>query len=201
MSEDERTTLEDLHYSEGFSLFGGGAVPDDMGSGGARKFYGKYRGTVLNNVDPKRQGRLLVQSADVLGLFPTSWAMPCLPIGGLQFGAYLVPPIGAGVWVEFEHGDSNKPIWTGFFAGAPTDPPVTAQVTVPGAPVMVLGTIAQASVVMSDVPIPPMRGPGIWLRSATSNLIVDSVGVLIMAPNVQIVSTVTDVNFGALTVT
>jgi Type VI secretion system/phage-baseplate injector OB domain len=199
MNGDERTTLGDIGYAE--SLWGGGAVPDDMGDGGQRKFYGKYRGTVVNNVDPKRQGRLFVRSTDVLGLFPTNWAMPCLPIGGLQFGAYLVPPINAGVWVEFEHGDPNKPIWTGFFAGAPTDPPVTAQMTLPGAPVMVLGTVAQSSVVMTDVPItPPMRGPGIWLRSGGSSVIVDSVGVLIIAPSFQVTAP-TNINGGALVVT
>jgi Type VI secretion system/phage-baseplate injector OB domain len=197
---DDRTTLGDFGYSEGPNLFGGDAVPDDMGDGGQKKFFGKYRGTVLQNVDPKRQGRLMVIVPDVTGLFPSSWAMPCMPIGGLQFGAYMVPPIGAGVWVEFEQGNPSKPIWTGFYAGAPTDPPVAAQVTVPGAPVMVLGTVGQASLIMSDVPIPPMRGPGIMMRSAASTLIVDSVGVQVLAGSLQVTAP-TNINAGALTVT
>jgi len=163
------------------------------------KFYGKYRGTVLNNVDPKRQNRLLVQVVDVLGLFSSSWALPCLPIGGLQFGAYLVPPIGAGVWVEFEQGKSNKPIWTGFFAGAASDVPLAAQMTIPGSAVMVLGT-SQASVTISDVPIPPMKGPGVMLRSGITTLVVDSVGVQINGTTIQMTG-LTNINNGALTVT
>jgi hypothetical protein len=200
MSEaDDRTTLGEAGYRQGLNLWGGDAEPDDYGDGGAKKFFGKYRGTVLANVDPKRQGRLLVSITDVTGLFPSTWAMPCVPIGGLQFGAYLVPPLHAGVWIEFEQGNPNKPIWTGFFAGAPTDPPMTAQVTVPGAPVMVLGTVGQASVIMSDVPIPPMRGPGIMMRSGASTVVIDSVGVQILAPSLQVMAP-TDIN-KALTVT
>jgi hypothetical protein len=200
MTDDDRTTLGDNGYREGLNLWGGDAVPDDFGDGGQKKFFGKYRGTVMSNVDPKRQGRLLVQAVDVLGLFPTSWAMPCLPIGGLQFGAYLVPPPGAGVWVEFEQGNPNKPIWTGFYSGAPTDPPVTAQVTVPGAPLMVLGTIGQASLIMADAPVPPMRGPGIMLRSAASTVIIDSVGVQVLSPSLNVMAP-TNFNGGALTIT
>ena len=44
-----------------------------------QKYYGKYRGMVLNNVDPMQIGRLLVQVPDVTGLIPSSWAMPCFP--------------------------------------------------------------------------------------------------------------------------
>jgi hypothetical protein len=184
-------TLGQLGYSEDLNLWGGGS----------RKFFGKYRGTVVNNVDPKRMGRLLVEATDALSFFPSNWAMPSLPIGGLQFGAYLIPPIGAGVWVEFEQGDSSKPIWTGFYNGSTADPPSAAQLTTPGAPAVVLGTLGQASVVLCDVPIPPMRGPGIMLRSGASALIVDSVGVLIVSSNVQVVSAKTDINLGALVVT
>jgi Type VI secretion system/phage-baseplate injector OB domain len=189
---DDRVTMEELGYTESLNLWGE-----------PRKLLGKYRGTVVNNVDPKRQGRLLVEATDALGLFPSNWAMPCVPIGGLQFGAYFIPPPGAGVWLEFEQGDPSKPVWTGFYAGATSDPPSSAQLTTPGAPVMVLGTIGQASVIMSDVPIPPMRGPGIMLRSAGSTLVVDSVGVQIIAPQVQIIGMPTgvDINGGALLVT
>lgn len=197
MSDDK--TIEGSGYRESLNLWGADSEPDDMGDGGAKKFFGKYRGTVINNVDPKRQARLLVQVVDVLGLFPSSWAMPCLPIGGLQFGAYLVPPIGAGVWVEFEQGNPDKPIWTGFFVGAPADPPAAAQLTAPGAPAMVLGTIGQASVTICDVPIGPMKGPGIMLRSGTSMLIVDTVGVQIIAPLVEVTG-FTAINKTALTV-
>jgi len=71
------------------------------------KYWGKYRGTVLNNVDPMQIGRLLVQVPDVGGPIPSTWAMPCLPMTGKQSGVWVLPQVGAGVWVEFEHGDSR----------------------------------------------------------------------------------------------
>jgi hypothetical protein len=191
MAEEHEKTMAELGYTEELDLWA------DHGT----KYYGKYRGTVVSNLDPKRQGRLFVEATDALGLFPSNWAMPCVPIGGgLQFGAYLVPPPGAGVWVEFEQGNPSKPIWTGFYASAATDPPATAQLTTPGAPVMVLGTIGKATLAISDVPIPPMRGPGIMLQSGASTLVVDSVGIQIVAPTIQVTG-VTNVNNGALVVT
>ena len=188
---DQETTMADLGYTEELNLWA------DRGT----KYYGKYRGTVVSNLDPKRQGRLFVEATDALGLFPSNWAMPCVPIGGLQFGAYFVPPPGAGVWVEFEQGNPSKPIWTGFYASATTDPPATAQITTPGAPVMVLGTIGKATFAISDVPIPPlMKGPGILLQSGLSSLVVDTVGVHITAPLVEVMG-VTKINTNALVVT
>ena len=77
------------------------------------KYYGKYRGTVVNNIDPMQIGRLTVQVPDVKGLIPSTWAMPCFPVTGKQMGAYMIPQIGAGVWVEFEAGDVSRPIWVG----------------------------------------------------------------------------------------
>jgi len=79
------------------------------------KYYGKYRGLVLNNVDPLQKGRLLVQVPDVLGLSTSSWAMPCVPVAGPQMGTYFIPIIGSGVWIEFEGGNPDYPIWTGGF--------------------------------------------------------------------------------------
>jgi hypothetical protein len=70
------------------------------------KYYGKYRGTVLNNVDPEQRGRLMLNVPDVLGVIPSSWAEPCVPLAGPTgppMGVYLVPPIGAGVWVAIRH--------------------------------------------------------------------------------------------------
>ena len=84
------------------------------------KYYGKYRGTVINNLDPEFTGRLLVMVPDVTSLTPSSWAVPCVPLAGPTgppMGVYMVPPIGAGVWVEFEQGDLDYPIWSGCFWG------------------------------------------------------------------------------------
>lgn len=87
------------------------------------RFYGKFRGTVVNNVDPMQMGRLQVIVPDVGGLIPGTWAMPCFPIAGKQMGAYFIPQIGSGVWVEFEQGDSDYPIWTGCYYGSAAEVP------------------------------------------------------------------------------
>ena len=82
------------------------------------KFYGKYRGTVVNNVDPMQMRPHSGASCPTCsGSMPSSWAMPCVPLAGMQMGVFAVPPIGAGVWVEFEQGDPDYPIWTGCFWG------------------------------------------------------------------------------------
>jgi hypothetical protein len=164
------------------------------------KYYGKYRGTVMNNVDPLGKGRLLVQVPDVLGVGISSWAMPCVPVSGMMNGVYLVPPPQAGVWVEFEGGDPDYPIWVGGFWGSRAEAPSTSNIATPGIPVMILETPAKSAVVLSDTPIPPMIAGGIMLRSGASSITVGPDGVTITAPKVQI-NGLTIINNGALTVT
>ena len=72
---------------------------------------------MINNIDPEQIGRIMAQVPDVLGETPSSWAMPCVPAAGIQAGVFVVPPIGSQVWVEFEQGDPDYPIWTGGFWG------------------------------------------------------------------------------------
>jgi hypothetical protein len=86
-----------------------------------RRFYGKYRGFVVNNMDPKRLGRLTLRIPSVLGRdVVTGWAMPCVPYGGQKNQGFLcIPEVGAGVWVEFEEGDLEFPIWVGTFWSEP----------------------------------------------------------------------------------
>jgi len=78
------------------------------------QYYGKYRGKVVANVDPMRMGRVLIACPHVLGI-ATNWAMPCLPFAGPTEGFFVLPMPGSNVWVEFEQGDPNRPIWTGQF--------------------------------------------------------------------------------------
>ncbi|MDB6057189.1 MAG: hypothetical protein JWO95_1033, partial [Verrucomicrobiales bacterium] len=78
-----------------------------------KQFFGKYRGTVTSNLDPLQRGRILATVPDVLGQHATGWALPCLPYAGNGVGLFFVPPIGALVWIEFERGDSDYPIWSG----------------------------------------------------------------------------------------
>jgi hypothetical protein len=82
------------------------------------RFYGKYRGLVAINVDPLGQGRLKAIVPEVLGVVPSSWALPCTPYAGTLAGLFTVPMIGTGVWIEFEAGDVTRPIWSGCWWGS-----------------------------------------------------------------------------------
>ena len=86
-----------------------------------RRYYGKYRGFVVSNEDPEQLGRLQVTVPSVLGdALVTGWAMPCVPYGGApNQGMLMLPDRGGGVWVEFEEGDLEFPIWTGTFWAMP----------------------------------------------------------------------------------
>ena len=82
------------------------------------RFFGKYRGLVAINVDPLGQGRLKAIVPEVLGVVPSSWALPCTPYAGTLAGLFTVPLPGSGVWIEFEAGDVTRPVWTGCWWGA-----------------------------------------------------------------------------------
>lgn len=82
------------------------------------QFFGKYRGKVMNNVDPMMMARLQVSAPAVLGDGMLSWAMPSSPFAGPGVGFFALPPVGANLWVEFEGGDPDYPIWSGCFWGA-----------------------------------------------------------------------------------
>jgi hypothetical protein len=59
-------------------------------------------------------GRVLCAVPALPGML-LNWAMPCMPYAGLEEGFFAVPPEGANVWVEFEGGNPEFPIWTGCF--------------------------------------------------------------------------------------
>jgi uncharacterized protein involved in type VI secretion and phage assembly len=171
----------------------------------SQNFTGKYRATVLNNVDPETRGRLMLNIPDVLGLVPSTWAEPCTPLAGPTgppMGVYMVPPIGAGVWVEFEQGDPNYPIWVGCRWGGPSDIPPLAHAGLPISPNIVMQTAGQNSFVISDLPGPT---GGLMLKSATgASIIVNDTGIYIQngkgASLIMTGPTVT-INNGALVVT
>ena len=167
-----------------------------------QRFYGKYRGTVINNVDPLQIGRIQVMVPDVSNVIPSSWAMPCVPIAGKQMGTYIVPQVGAGVWVESEQGNPDYPIWVGGFWGSAAEVPALALAGIPASPNIVLQTTAQNAIVVSDLPGPT---GGIMLKSTTgASIIVNDTGIYIQngkgASIVMTGPTVT-VNAGALVIT
>lgn len=112
-----------------------------------RRFFGKYRGKVANNIDPLQLGRLQVQVPSIYGSDRLSWAMPCTPYAGSGEGLFLLPPIGANIWVEFELGDPDYPIWAGCFWGQTQNP--AAPTALP--PLKMLKT-ASITLKMDDTP-------------------------------------------------
>lgn len=110
------------------------------------RFYGKYRGTVENNIDPLMLGRLQVSAPAVLGDSTLAWATPCVPYAGSGVGLFLIPPTGAHVWVEFEGGDPDHPIWSGCFWGIGEVP------AVPAIPQMKVLKTDGVTITLSDLP-------------------------------------------------
>jgi uncharacterized protein involved in type VI secretion and phage assembly len=167
----------------------------------SEKFYGKYRGLVLNNIDPMQMNRLQVQVPDVAGLIPVTWAMPCVPLAGLQNGMVALPIIGSGVWIEFEQGDPDYPIWVGCFWGSAAEVPVLAHATPPGLSAITLQTPLQNGLTISDLPGPT---GGIMLKSATgATLIVNDTGIYIQngkGASIMMTGPTVNVNAGALTI-
>jgi len=166
-----------------------------------QKYFGLYRGTVVNNIDPMQLGRIIAIVPDVTGITPTTWAMPCVPLAGKQMGTFMVPQIGAGIWMQYEAGDPDRPVWTGGWWGIAAEVPALALAGVPGDPNIVLQTTLQNTVMISDLPGPT---GGIMLKSTTgATIIVNDTGIYIQngkgASLVMTGPTVT-INAGALTV-
>jgi len=160
---------------------------------------------VIENIDPQQIGRVLVEVPDVLGLTPSSWALPCVPAAGIQSGVFVVPPIGSQVWVEFEQGDPDYPIWTGGFWGLVAEVPIfaTAPPAIPPGQNIVMQTTGQNMVMVSDAPPSPVTG-GIVLKSVSGAMIVvNETGIYIsngQGATITLIGPAVTVNLGALTV-
>ncbi len=167
----------------------------------SQQYFGKYRGMVLNNIDPMQMGRLLVQVPDVSGLGPSSWAMPCFPATGRQMGVWALPQIGTGVWVEFEQGDPDHPIWSGCWFGSAAEVPALALNGNPASPSVVLQTGLQNTLMISDLPGPT---GGILLKTTTGAFIsINDVGITISngkGATIVMAGPTVNINAGALTV-
>jgi uncharacterized protein involved in type VI secretion and phage assembly len=165
-------------------------------------FYGKYRGTVLNNIDPMQMGRLQAVVPDVTNVLPSSWAMPCVPLAGIQAGTFAVPAIGTGVWIEYEHGNPDYPIWSGCYWGSAAEVPSLAIAAPPPIQQIVLQTTMQNTLMVSDMPGPT---GGILLKSMTGAMIsINDVGITIsngQGATIVLAGPSVTVNAGALVVT
>jgi hypothetical protein len=178
------------------------------------KFFGKYRATVINNIDPEMRGRLILSVPDVLDLVPSSWAEPCMPLvgtTGLAMGTYMVPPIGAGVWAEFEQGDLNYPVWVGCRTTSSADIPPKALLGNPAFPNAVI-QVGQNKVIIHDTTVPPTPATGgIVIESTTgASIVVNDSGIYInngkgasitmIGPAIKVSGKPVNINEGALNV-
>lgn len=169
------------------------------------RYFGKYRGTVINNIDPEQRGRLMAMVPDVLGSIPSTWAEPCVPLAGPTgppMGVYMVPPIGAGIWVEFEQGDPDAPIWAGCRWGSASDIPPLAHAGIPVSPNIVIQSAGQNALIISDLPGPT---GGIMLKSSVgASIIVNDTGIYIQNGQgavLTLTGPTVNINNGAMTIT
>ena len=175
------------------------------GPGAPNRYYGKYRGTVIDNIDLEQRARIIAQVPDVLGEIPSSWALPCAPAAGIQSGMFIVPPIGSGVWIEFEQGNPDYPIWTGGLLGLAADVPALAIVppAIPPGQNIVLQTTGENSLILSDRAPTPASG-GIVLTTLTgAMLVINETGIYIQngqGASITLIGPTVNINLGALTV-
>lgn len=124
------------------------------------KLLGKYKAFVRDNNDPEKRGRVRCYCPQLMGptdspQFWLDWAEPCFTwMGGLHTGEFGPPftrdeqveHFGSeylGVWVEFQDGDLDFPIWVGVWPVAATADAASAiaQGTVAGAKPVVGGGV------------------------------------------------------------
>lgn len=77
-------------------------------------YYGKYRAIVTEvNKDEEKRGRIRVLCPKVYGKDNSPLCEPCLPYAFDKAGDFVLPKLNDFVWIEFEEGDPEKPIWSG----------------------------------------------------------------------------------------
>lgn len=165
---------------------------------GQKQFFGKYRGVATDIHDPLMTMRIKASVPDVYGDGESGWAMPCAPYGGNRAGFFGLPETGTGVWIEFEHGDPDYPIWTGCWWGSAAEMPT--QLLAPPYQKVMIVTPSGHSITIDDTP----GVGGIALETAMGAKVTMSVtGVEItngMGASIKLTGPQVSVNDGALDV-
>jgi hypothetical protein len=163
------------------------------------KFYGKYRGTVTNNIDPDNIGKIQVNVPALHGQGQLNWAWPSVPYAGMQNCFYAIPPMNANVWVEFEEGNLQHPIWSGCFWGT-AEVPSTATSTPTTIPHIAMQTTGQTTFLLSDNPT-----EGITLKLVSgASIVINATGIKIdngMGASIELVGPSVKINGTAFVVT
>ncbi len=165
---------------------------------GTPTFYGKYRATVTDIQDPLTIGRLKARVPDVFGDDESGWAMPGAAFSGNSVGLFALPTVGAGVWIEFEHGDPDYPIWSGGWWGSSSEMP--AALTTPHKQVLIQ-TDAGHKILFDDTP----GTGGITLQIAGgAKIVLNDNGIEIdngQGAKIELKANQVSINGGALEVT
>jgi uncharacterized protein involved in type VI secretion and phage assembly len=165
------------------------------------RFLGKYRGVVTDNLDPLMIGRVRAKVPDVTGDAETGWAMPCAPFGGKTMGFFAVPSVDAGVWIEFEHGDPDYPVWVGCWWGNASEMPPTLLAPPPPSKKVMVRTEGGHTLLLDDTP----GIGGITLETSTgAKVAVTGTGIEItngMGATIKLTGPQISLNNGALDVT
>lgn len=169
----------------------------------SERFLGKYRGVVTDNDDPEMIGRIRATVADVTGRDECGWADPCTPFGGPGSGLFALPEVGAGVWIEYENGDPELPIWTGCWRGSPQEVPTSLLVPSSQPGKVMLLSQGGHSILLDDTP----GSGGITLKTAAgAKIAITGTGIEIAsggspgAASIKLVANAVSVNGGALEV-
>jgi uncharacterized protein involved in type VI secretion and phage assembly len=164
---------------------------------GFQPFWGKYRGLVSDIQDPMGLGRIKARVPDVMGDEESGWALPCCPFGGDGMGLFGLPKVGGLVWIEFEQGNPDYPIWTGSWFGT------TAELTDALAPPYkktIIKTEGGNKIILDDTP----GVGGITIEtSGGQKIVMTSQGIEIdngSGAKVKLAQAKVDVNNGALEV-
>jgi hypothetical protein len=98
---------------------------------GKSPLIGLYRARIENNIDPMKLGRVqarvpqfhgLPDSVNSLKIGELPWSFPCTPNGtGYDHGTMIIPDIGDYVFLMFENGDRNSPVYLGGCYGRTTN--------------------------------------------------------------------------------
>jgi uncharacterized protein involved in type VI secretion and phage assembly len=81
-----------------------------------QSYFGIYQGIVAESPNgPLPLGRICVRVPDLFGDQVIGPAWPCLPFAGDKLGFFAVPPKDTLVWIMFEMGHPDLPVWMGSF--------------------------------------------------------------------------------------
>jgi len=162
-------------------------------------FYGKYRGVVTDNQDQLTLGRVRARVQDVLGDNESGWALPSSPYAGDKVGLFLIPPTGANVWIEFEHGNPDYPIWSGCFWSEGKIPHETTPPLLPNIKILKTNT---STIMLDDTP----GAGGITIETSVgtgAKIVINTEGIEISGGelgDIKVTANSVSINNGALEV-